>query len=166
MLFTSIYIFFFNYLETYDIINTTAEITSSYVLLTTSFVNNSSARGVLYAFMYLNNGNIDFSKSRYLPVKKAEAELGINVTDVELIGGTYRILSYDIEKNFRIQGSGSPADVFCNDSTCNLASRFFILDVFICTYVLDTDGVRNLLPDSVNCNFMCLFTIFCHTGIS
>ena len=124
---------------------------SSYLLLKTSFVNNSSAQGVLYAFMYLNDGIIDFSKSRYLPVKRFEAELGINVTDVEIFKGLYRILSFEIEKNFEIQGDGSPADVTYINSTSNLPSTFFYVDILVCTFMVEYSGCK---PCCVNCIFM------------
>ena len=75
--------------------------------------------------MYLNNNNtIDFSKSRYIPVRRSEAEEGKMITNVSsILNENYRILSYDIEENYQIQDDGYPADILRNSTTINLTRK-------------------------------------------
>ena len=82
---------------------------SNEVMLNTSFVLGSVAKGVLYAFMYINGDNdIDFTESVYIPVSKLDA---VNGTFQTVSEGRYRVLSFDIESNYSIQSRGLPADI-------------------------------------------------------
>ena len=101
---------FFFFIETFDVYETRAEMHSSNtVLLNTSFILDSFSKGVLYAFMYIDdNDDIDFSKSVYIPESKIKAASGTFQT---VPGGRYRILSFDIESNYHIQSQGFAADV-------------------------------------------------------
>ena len=65
------------------------------------------AKGALLAFMYLNeHDDIDFSRTFYFPVERSLVPQGIKRNIPQ---GTYRILSYDIEKDNHIQDYGLPA---------------------------------------------------------
>ena len=79
---------------------------SNAVQISSSFIGNSEAKGVLYAFMYTDNG-VDFSKSLYFPVSRQLATDGVTI---EIPRGSYRVLSYDIESNIHLQRKGPPAD--------------------------------------------------------
>ena len=82
---------------------------SNEVQISSSFIGNSEAKGVLYVFMYTDNNNIivDFSKSLYFPVSRQLATDGVTI---EIPHGSYRVLSYDIESNNRLQSKGLPTD--------------------------------------------------------
>ena len=82
---------------------------SNAVQIISSFIENSEAKGVLYAFMYTDNKNVsvDFSKSLYFPVSRQLATDGVTI---EIPSGSYRVLSYDIESNNHLQSKGPPAD--------------------------------------------------------
>ena len=71
-----------------------------------SFFENSSANGVLYALFYTTDGNYDISKSLFYPVKKDIALMGITFS---LCRGMYDVLAYDIDNNGVIQSSGLPS---------------------------------------------------------
>jgi len=72
------------------------------------FIMDSQATGVFLAFMYLNeNDGIDFSRSLYFPIERSSAYHGIMR---KIPAGTYKILSYDIEKNNQVQ-QGFPATI-------------------------------------------------------
>ena len=82
---------------------------SNAVQISSSFIGNSEAKGVLYVFMYTDNNNVsvDFSKSLYFPVSRQLATDGVTI---EIPRGSYRVLSYDIESNNCLQSKGLPAD--------------------------------------------------------
>ena len=65
---------------------------SNAVQISSSFIGNSEAKGVLYAFMYTDNDNvsIDFSKSLYFPASRQLATDGVMI---EIPCGSYRVLS-------------------------------------------------------------------------
>ena len=93
-------------------VNTSAEVIPpdyNAVQISSSFIGNSEAKGVLYVFMYTDNINVsvDFSKSIYFPVSRQLATDGVTI---EIPRGSYRVLSYDIESNNRLQSKGLPAD--------------------------------------------------------
>ena len=99
----------------YDITETNISIIQSNfsntnsILIKCSFLMESRAKGVLLAFMFLNeNDEIDFSKTVYFPVEMSLVSQGIKRNIPE---GTYRILSYDIEEDNNIQYYGLPATV-------------------------------------------------------
>ena len=82
---------------------------SNTVLLNTTFVAGSAAKGVLYTFVYIDDNNvIDFTRSVYYLESKLNAVKGTYHT---VLDGTYRILSFDIESNYSIQSQGYAADV-------------------------------------------------------
>ena len=79
------------------------------ILIKCSFLSETKAKGVLLAFMYLNeNDEIYFSKTVYFPVERSLVSQGIKRSFPQ---GTYRILSYDIEEDNHIQDYGLPATV-------------------------------------------------------
>ena len=80
---------------------------ASSILIKCSFLMEARAKGVLLAFMHLNEHNdIDFSKTVYFPVEMSLVSQGIKRNIPQ---GIYRILSYDIEEDNHIQYYGLPA---------------------------------------------------------
>ncbi len=75
--------------------------------LTTLFAQNSSAAGVFYAIINIDNDNYNFNHSLFLPVSREHA----NNKVVDLVSsGTYKIFSYDIESDNMVHFS-APANI-------------------------------------------------------
>lgn len=72
-----------------------------------SFAANSSAKGVLYAFIYITVTNeTNYTKSCFRPVTKENA---INGTPIDALPqGRYTLASFDIESDGMVQ-QGAPA---------------------------------------------------------
>ena len=115
---SKMYFYCFNlkiFLGTYDVLGVNATILQrnytdgdvTLILVKCFILKNTKAKGVFSALMYLNeNYEIDFYKSHYYPIEKSLVSKGITRN---IPRGNYRLLSFDIEEDNRIQNIGCPA---------------------------------------------------------
>lgn len=87
---------------------------NSVIYIETNYFTHSTSIGVLYAFLFIHERLIDFSKSVYLPLNRTES-LNFMLFNV-LSPGQYKVFAYDIESDGTLkEGENYPA--FASDVT-------------------------------------------------
>ena len=97
-----------SYAGTYDIIGSSASPDSSGVDISAIFVENSTATGALFNFIFINENNrsVDFSKSYCLALNKSSVSRGLEFP-LYLYPGQYMVYTYDIENDKRLPNGTS-----------------------------------------------------------
>jgi hypothetical protein len=82
-------------LGTHDVVDTTVGSETGTTTVTSAFSEHSTARGVLYNFVYITEeGKVDFGRSFLLALDRHNHTLPFN-----LYPGHYQVYVYDIEQN-------------------------------------------------------------------
>ena len=99
----------FHFVETFDIKDSNITKASNALDIIISYIENTSARGVLVVLLHiLNGGGVDLSRSVYRVLERVELTSNNNFSNIT--NGTYRVLTYDVENDGVLElGNTSPA---------------------------------------------------------
>lgn len=91
---------------------------SGLIYIETNYFAHSTALGVFYAFLFINEGLVDFNKSVYLPLNRTNS---LNYTLFNALSpGKYSIFAYDIESSGVLnEGESYPAFIQHNITVFN-----------------------------------------------
>ena len=103
------YLHSYNYLDTSDADKTNITGGSNALTITVSYLENTSARGILVVLLHiLDGGGVDLSLSRYRVLERVQLRSEDDFSNIT--NGTYSVLVYDIESNGILElGETSPA---------------------------------------------------------